>query len=70
MEELMLHMSFSNLGWKIALPLLMILIDVLSGLIQALINDDFNSATMRKGLYHKILELLVILSRIFIPICV
>ena len=60
MEELMLSLHFSTLGWKIGLPLILILVDVISGVIQALINDDFHSTTMRQGLYHKVLEILVI----------
>ena len=59
MEELMLSLHFSTLGWKIGLPLILILVDVISGVIQALINDDFHSTTMRQGLYHKVLEILV-----------
>lgn len=61
MEELMLSLNFSTLGWKIGLPLILILIDVISGIIQALINDDFHSTTMRQGLYHKVLEILVMI---------
>lgn len=60
MEELILSLNFATLGWKIGLPLILILVDVVSGIIQALINDDFHSTTMRQGLYHKVLEILVI----------
>ena len=60
MEELILSLNFATLGWKIGLPLILILVDVVSGIIQALVNDDFHSTTMRQGLYHKVLEILVI----------
>ena len=60
MEELILSLNFATLGWNIGLPLILILVDVVSGIIQALINDDFHSTTMRQGLYHKVLEILVI----------
>lgn len=59
MEELILSLNFATLGWKIGLPLILILVDVISGIVQALINDDFHSTTMRQGLYHKVLEILV-----------
>lgn len=62
MEEILINLNFTSLGWKIGLPLILIAIDIISGLIQALINDDFQSSVMRKGLYHKVLEMLVIFS--------
>ena len=60
MEEILMSVNFSNLGWEIALPLILIVADILTGLIQSLINGDFNSSVMRRGLYHKALEILVI----------
>lgn len=55
-----MSVNFANLGWEIALPLILIFADILSGFIQSIINNDFSSSTMRRGLYHKALEILVI----------
>lgn len=54
-------LDFSNKVWQILTPLLFSLADIVSGYIQALINNDVDSKKMRNGLLHKTLILLVIL---------
>lgn len=60
MEEILLDLCFVNSTWEFMLPLLLIASDVITGLIQAFINNDFQSCKMRQGLYHKVLEILMI----------
>lgn len=53
--------DFSNIAWQIMTPLLFSMIDILSGLIQAIINKSVDSQKMRVGLLHKTLLILIIL---------
>lgn len=47
--------------WIILLPAIAALFDVITGYVQAQINGNKNSSIMRKGLYRKMAELLLIL---------
>ena len=53
--------DFSNIAWQIMTPLLFSMIDIVSGLIQAIINKSVDSQKMRVGLLHKTLLILIIL---------
>lgn len=57
MEEMFKDLQFINLGWAIATPLILIILDVLSGIVIAWKNNDFKSAKMRAGLSKKFGEL-------------
>lgn len=59
--ELLKTLDFSNFGWQIATPILFSIGDILTGLIQAIINDDVQSKKMREGLLHKTLIIIVLL---------
>lgn len=59
--ELLKSLDFSNFGWQIATPILFSVGDILTGLIQAVINDDVQSKKMREGLLHKSLIIIVLL---------
>ncbi len=61
MEEIINQINFTNMGWCIATPLLLIIIDVLTGMIIAWKNNDFQSAKMRAGLSKKFGELVYVL---------
>lgn len=61
MEELIQNIHFSNTWWAIATPLILIIIDVATGVIIAWRNNDFKSAKMRTGLSKKFGELVYIL---------
>lgn len=61
-EELINQLNFSNILWQIGTVLFFMLGDIISGIIQAIINDDLSSKIMKKGLYHKALILLIVLS--------
>lgn len=59
--ELINSLNFSSLTWQILCPIIFSLADVITGLIQAIINKDVETAKMRVGLLHKALILVIIL---------
>ena len=52
--------SFTHRYWIIVLPLILMAADIITGWIQATINETWDSTKMRKGLYRKSGELLVL----------
>lgn len=60
LEQIFQNLDFSNIGWQIATPVIFSVADIISGFIQAVINDDVQSKKMREGLLHKTLVLLVL----------
>ena len=66
MEELINQLKFQNELWIYVTPLIMMLCDIVTGYIQALINKNVVSSKMRVGLLHKILNTLIIfIAKIF-----
>ena len=61
MEEIIQNIHFTNLWWAILAPLILIIIDVLTGIVIAWRNNDFQSAKMRAGLSKKFGELVYVL---------
>ena len=61
MNEIMQNIHFTNLWWAILAPMLLIIIDVLTGVVIAWKNNDFESAKMRAGLSKKFGELVYVL---------
>ena len=61
MEEIINNIHFTNLWWTILAPLILIIIDVLTGIIIAWRNNDFQSSKMRAGLSKKFGELVYVL---------
>lgn len=61
MEEIIKNIHFTNLWWAILAPLILIIIDVLTGIVIAWRNNDFQSAKMRAGLSKKFGELVYVL---------
>jgi toxin secretion/phage lysis holin len=55
-----LDISFTSRYWVLLLPLALMAADVITGWIQATINGTWDSTKMRKGLFRKSAELLVI----------
>lgn len=51
------QIHFTNAVWEFLLPAIAAGADVLTGLLQAGINNCYNSSVMRKGLYRKLGEL-------------
>lgn len=61
MEELIQNLHFTNIWWAILAPMILIIIDVLTGIVIAWRNNDFKSAVMRTGLSKKFGELVYVL---------
>lgn len=61
MQELLNNVNFSTIMWQVATPFIFILVDIISGYVQALINKNVDSKIMREGLLHKFLLTLVII---------
>lgn len=67
-KELIEVLNFSNIGWQILTPVIFSLFDIITGVIQAIINHDLDSSKMRSGLLHKLLILIVIIMSFMIDI--
>lgn len=61
MNEIMQNIHFTSLWWTILAPMILIVIDVLTGLMIAWKNNNFKSAKMRAGLSKKFGELVYVL---------
>lgn len=61
MEEIIQNIHFTNIWWAILAPMVLIIIDVLTGVVIAWNNNDFKSAVMRAGLSKKFGELVYVL---------
>ncbi len=53
----------------VLVTLIFIVIDVLVGIVKALINSGFKSIKMREGLYHKLGEILCIVFGVVCEMC-
>lgn len=60
MIDIIKNLNFVNLGWQIFTPLIFMLIDIITGYIQSLINKTTDSSIMREGLMHKCLLIIII----------
>lgn len=59
--ELITRLNFSSIIWQIVAPLIFSLADIITGYIQAVINQNVDSQKMRTGLLHKTLIIIVII---------
>lgn len=55
------NLQFINIWWAIFTPLILIILDIATGVVIALKNGDFKSSKMREGLSKKFGELVYIL---------
>ena len=55
------NIQFTNIYWSIITPIILIVLDILTGIILAWKNDNFKSAKMREGLSKKFGEIVYIL---------
>lgn len=55
------QLDFSSVLWQIMTPLIFSMADIVTGLIQAIINKNLDSQKMRMGLLHKTLLIIIIL---------
>lgn len=60
-EEIIKTLNFSTIGWQIATPIIFMGADIITGFIQAVINNDVQSKKMREGLLHKILIIIILI---------
>lgn len=60
MKELIDALHFSNELWVILLPLILIALDILTGITNAFIKGEVKSSKLREGLVKKIGEITVI----------
>lgn len=60
MKELIEILHFSNELWVILLPLILIALDILTGITNAFIKGEVKSSKLREGLVKKIGEITVI----------
>lgn len=61
MEELLQEIHFTNVWWAILAPIILITIDVATGMIIAWRDNNFKSSVMRAGLSKKFGELVYVL---------
>ena len=61
MEQIIQNIHFTNIWWAILAPMILIVIDILTGLIISWKNGDFKSSIMRTGLSKKFGELVYVL---------
>ena len=58
--EIINNLNFVNIFWQLGTPLVFMLADIISGLIQAILNKDLDSRIMREGLLRKGLLILIL----------
>lgn len=56
MQDFLMNFKFQNDVWAFILPLCLMLFDIITGYIQALIHKSVSSKKMREGLLHKFLN--------------
>lgn len=61
MEQLLQEIHFTNIWWAILTPIILITIDVVTGVIIAWRDNNFKSSVMRAGLSKKFGELVYVL---------
>lgn len=60
-ETLINSLNFTNVFWQIGATFIFNIADIVSGIIQACINNNLDSKVMRQGLLRKILVILVVI---------
>ncbi len=66
MEQLLYNIHFTNALWVFLAPLLLITLDVLTGLVACWRDGNFQSSVMRSGLSKKFAELIYIVVGVII----
>ena len=61
MEQFVQSIHFTSIWWAIIAPLILIIIDVLTGIVIAWSDNNFKSSVMRAGLSKKFGELVYVL---------
>ena len=66
MDQLLHNIHFTSMAWTFIAPIFLIVLDVISGLVCAWRDNNFQSGTMRAGLSKKFAELVYIVIGIII----
>lgn len=61
MQDFISNIHFSSIWWALFFPILLIILDILTGVVNAWKNNDFQSSIMRAGLSKKFGEIVYIL---------
>ena len=64
------EVNFTSRYWVLLLPLILMAADIITGWIQATVNGTWDSTKMRKGLYRKSGEILIIVLAYVISVAV
>lgn len=67
--EILEELKFTSETYEIIFPLALIVLDVLTGLINAWVTNDLKSKKMREGLGHKAGEIAIIVLGFLINLC-
>lgn len=60
-KSLIDNLDFVNILWQISTPIIFSVSDVITGVLQAVINKNLDSQVMRNGLIHKALVILILI---------
>lgn len=61
MQEFYSNIHFTSIWWALFFPIVLIILDILTGVVNAWKNNDFQSSIMRGGLSKKFGEIVYIL---------
>lgn len=61
MQEFYSNLHFTSIWWSLFFPILLIVLDIMTGIIKAWKNNNFQSSVMRAGLSKKFGEIVYIL---------
>ena len=70
MENITNEITFTHRYWVLLLPLILMTADIITGWIQATINNVWDSTKMRTGLFRKSGEMLVIVIAYVISVAI
>lgn len=59
--EILSNLDFSNIIWQILTPVIFSFADILTGFIQAVVNNTVDSQKMRNGLLHKVALIIILI---------
>lgn len=61
LEQIINSLNFTTIFWQAGATLIFMVVDIISGIIQAIINKNLDSQKMREGILRKSLLILVVI---------
>lgn len=61
LEQIINSLNFTTIFWQAGATLIFMIVDIISGIIQAIINKNLDSQKMREGILRKSLLILVVI---------